>query len=67
LRGGIIKGQREPRINKYTDLFATHGKQDRAARLPGAVNVALESGSYNTRISSLVDIFDTTAAAVVTK
>ncbi|MEP6988570.1 MAG: response regulator transcription factor, partial [Chloroflexota bacterium] len=45
-------------------IAAAQGKQDWAARLLGAVNVALESGSYNTRIATLVDMFDTALAAV---
>ncbi|GHO60558.1 LuxR C-terminal-related transcriptional regulator [Ktedonobacter robiniae] len=48
-------------------LAARHGEQDRAARLLGAVQAALASGSYNTRLSPLLDVFDTTVAAVRTQ
>jgi predicted ATPase/DNA-binding CsgD family transcriptional regulator len=48
-------------------LEARRGEQDRAARLLGAVQAALASGSYNTRLSPLLDVFDTTVAAVRTQ
>jgi ATP/maltotriose-dependent transcriptional regulator MalT len=46
------------------NIFATHGKEDQAASLLGAVNAALESDSYNTRLSPLMDVFGKTIAAV---
>jgi predicted ATPase/DNA-binding CsgD family transcriptional regulator len=46
------------------NIVATHGKEAQAASLLGAVNAALESDSYNTRLSQLMDIFGQTLAAV---
>src|SRR5260370_23632356 len=48
-------------------LVANYGQLDRAARLLGTVNAALESGSYNTRLALLEDVFDTMVADVRTQ
>ena len=45
-------------------ISAAHGNPDQAARLLGAVNAALESGSYKTRLGLLMDVFETAVAAV---
>ena len=45
-------------------ISAAHGNPDQAARLLGAVNEALESGSYKTRLGLLMDVFETAVAAV---
>ncbi|CAN5857605.1 hypothetical protein BH10CHL1_BH10CHL1_31700 [soil metagenome] len=47
-------------------LAVAHGQPERAAGLLGAVNAALASDSYKTRVASLVDLFDATADAVRT-
>ena len=54
-------------INTLTGMayLALIQKQyDRAARLLGSVNAALQSGAYNVRFPPLVEVYKTTAAAV---
>jgi predicted ATPase/DNA-binding CsgD family transcriptional regulator len=45
-------------------LAARGGQPDRAARWLGTVQAALASGAHNTRLSPLLDVFETTVAAV---
>ncbi len=49
------------------NLTVAAGNTERAARLLAVVNATLESGSYNTRLSPLIDVFDTTLADVLTQ
>ncbi|MEO8391952.1 MAG: LuxR C-terminal-related transcriptional regulator [Chloroflexota bacterium] len=45
-------------------ISAARGNADRAARLLGSLNAALESGAYKTRLGLLLDVFETALAAV---
>lgn len=45
-------------------IVAAYGQDAQAASLLGAVDGALQSGAYNTRLAVLMDMFETTVAAV---
>ncbi len=51
-------------ITGIANLTAAHGNIGQAVRLLGAVNQVIVSGSYNTRLAPLKDVFDTTVAIV---
>lgn len=51
-------------LTGLASIAAADGKPDRAAKLLGVVNAALESGDYKTRLHMLMEVFNLTLAGV---